>query len=130
MSEYPSEKELVKVTSWKVNNQNDFLDLMEYIHGFWAYAGDGYWERKGDMFVISTAGWSGNEEIITALQKKSNILDALLATIQTRRTLYLWQHTRLFGLAMKSEWKCDGADCPFWDFCDENDCIKTQKEQR
>lgn len=68
-SEYPSNEELTKIALWKINFKSDFLALMEYIHGLWAYANDGYWEQKGDVFMISTAGWSGNEEIIAALQE-------------------------------------------------------------
>ena len=80
---YPSDEELVKITSWKVNSQVDFLELMEYIREIWAYAGDGYWKRAGDIFTISTAGWSGNEDIITALQE--NIPFWLLYWQQSRR---------------------------------------------
>lgn len=83
MSEYPSAEELVKITSWKVNNQSDFFDLMEYIHGLWAYADSGYWERKGDIFFIATAGWSGNEDIITALQE--NLIFWMLYWQQSKR---------------------------------------------
>lgn len=83
MSDYPSDEELAKIASWKVTGQKDFLDLMEYVHDLWAYAGDGYWSRKGDIFRISTAGWSGNEDIIAALQE--NTVFWLLYWQQSRR---------------------------------------------
>lgn len=66
---YPDEQELKKIKEW----EGPFLDLMEYIRPRWAYAQAGYWRAYhkdgGVTFRCSTAGWSGNEDIVGALQE-------------------------------------------------------------
>lgn len=48
-----------------------FLGLMDYIEERW-WAGDaGYFRRGRKYLYLSTAGWSGNEEIIGALMKNT-----------------------------------------------------------
>jgi hypothetical protein len=60
---YPTEKTLRTIRRWPLQ---DFKGLMEYIFEAWKYA-DWGWSRYGRRYSISTAGWSGNEEIIGAL---------------------------------------------------------------
>lgn len=43
--------------------------LMAYIKPRWEFSDCGYWKQDGDIYIISTGGWSGNEEIIGALQE-------------------------------------------------------------
>lgn len=66
MNRYPTREELKKIIKWKPEN---FKGLMDFIYGIWEYANDGYWTQKGKRYYISTAGWSGNEHIISALEK-------------------------------------------------------------
>jgi hypothetical protein len=64
MSEqYPTDKELENIINW---DPNDFHGLMEFIHPLWAF-GDWGWKQNGNIYYISTAGWSGNESIIGAM---------------------------------------------------------------
>lgn len=63
---YPTEEELDKIKNWPYR---DYKALMAYIRERWAYAEDGYWQQKQGIYYISTAGWSGNEEIIQALKE-------------------------------------------------------------
>ncbi len=67
MSEYPTKKQLKKIRKW---NPSDLHGLMAYVKDIWQYADSGYWRQDGEVYSISTAGWSGNEEIIIAM--KSN----------------------------------------------------------
>lgn len=64
--EYPTKKELKKIEKWP---RNDFTGLMDFVHDLWKYADCGYWVQKHKEYYISTAGWSGNEDIISALEK-------------------------------------------------------------
>jgi hypothetical protein len=68
MTEYPSEEALAAIAQWP---HNCFLDLMDAVKDIWAYA-DWGWRVEHhvtrDVFYLSTAGWSGNESIISALQ--------------------------------------------------------------
>lgn len=66
MSEYPSDEELDKIRIWETIDALKFSALMEYIKPLWVY---GWWEQKGNIYYISTGGWSGNEDIVTALQE-------------------------------------------------------------
>ena len=83
---YPTGEQLQTIRSW---SPEDLCGWMDFIHGIWAYADDGYWteeELKVEIYVtneaqtkqmiehqkdyyISTAGWSGNEEIIDAMMQ-------------------------------------------------------------
>lgn len=66
MNIYPTEEELNKIEQW---SHNDFRGLMDFIYDIWKYADCGYWVQKGKKYHISTGGWSGNEDIIRALEK-------------------------------------------------------------
>ena len=66
--EYPQKHELKKIEQW---DYKDFEGLMEYVEELWSYPQ--YWKQTKNSFGhneyhISTGGWSGNEDLITALQ--------------------------------------------------------------
>jgi len=65
---YPEKRELKKIQNW---DYNDFLGLMEYIEERWKHADYGYFRRGRKYFYLSTAGWSGNEDIVSALMKNT-----------------------------------------------------------
>lgn len=65
---YPDNVELETIKKW----DGDFSELMEYIREIWMYADCGYWSETGKnkvAYTISTAGWSGNEEIIDEMME-------------------------------------------------------------
>lgn len=78
---YPSEIELQRIREWPW--EDGFRPLMAYILPRWQYADAGYWRQRGDRFAISTAGWSGNESIIDALE--ANTMFAMLCPVSWRR---------------------------------------------
>lgn len=61
---YPTEATLAIITVWPYR---DFLTLMEFVRQAWKY--EEYFVQDGDRFHLSTGGWSGNEDIIGALQQ-------------------------------------------------------------
>jgi len=64
---YPTRAELRKIERWPVT---DFAGWMAYIRERWAYGDAGYWSvSTRGRYYLSTAGWSGNEDIITAMGK-------------------------------------------------------------
>jgi len=75
---YPTKEELEKISSWDLA---DFKGMMEFIKELWEFADWGWSEsdepdwlhkdRTNRVYRISTGGWSGNEEIIGAMQKNS-----------------------------------------------------------
>lgn len=66
---YPDEKELLLVREWPAD---DFISLMSFVESMWAYRGyrrEIIKEYKSTIieWTLTTAGWSGNESIISAL---------------------------------------------------------------
>lgn len=67
---YPTPETLELIKTWPPNKES-YLDLMRGIKSIWAHAENGYWtytHKKNHTYNLSTAGWSGNEDIIDALQ--------------------------------------------------------------
>ena len=77
MSDYPSQFDLKAIQEWDCTNNKGLLELAEFVVGEWhfnEYArlsrrikdSEGEYYRK---LELSTCGWSGNEDIISALYK-------------------------------------------------------------
>lgn len=73
------EEELKNIEEWS----GDYHGLMEYVRKLWLYADSGYWNKNDNTYKISTGGWSGNEELIDALQ--ANKLFWLFCWLSSRR---------------------------------------------
>jgi hypothetical protein len=72
---YPTKGALELITSWDVQDSDGWFKFIESI---WHMSSWGWHELKEDdrtIYSISTAGWSGNEGIIKAMQ--GNILWSL-----------------------------------------------------
>lgn len=88
---YPTDAALDHIKNWPW--QKSYTELFETIKELWAYADWGWsegWEdhpwREGEKiycYHISTAGWSGNESIIRAMQE--NAMFWCMCWIQSRR---------------------------------------------
>ena len=65
---YPTDEELEKVKTWHINGQSDYLDLMHYVEELWYYKSPYFEEEEGGKFTLITGGWSGNEQVIRALE--------------------------------------------------------------
>jgi hypothetical protein len=66
---YPTKKELEKIKNWDILN-NDIQEFLEYIRSIWRTPDWGF-SLKGKRILkleLHTGGWSGNEEIMYALQ--------------------------------------------------------------
>ena len=90
MDEYPTEDELKEITEWP---HSDIEGLMNFIKSIWKYADCGYWKRTGKKYHISTGGWSGNEEIIGAMQKNKQFFWTM-CWYQSRRGGHYIFHVR------------------------------------
>ena len=62
--DYPTEDELQKIRDWPVG---DNLGLLEFVRSIW-WLPEWGWDSADGKYNISTGGWSGNEEIIGAMQ--------------------------------------------------------------
>jgi hypothetical protein len=68
--DYPTNKELKIIEDWDFTKQSvkNFLDFIKKI---WNWANVGFYQLKGKRILrleLHTGGWSGNEDIIVAIQ--------------------------------------------------------------
>lgn len=78
---YPSDVELARIEHWPYD---DLSGLFAYIAERWTYRD--LWQIRGakrDRISCSTGGWSGNEDLISALQ--SNLMAWALTWSESRR---------------------------------------------
>lgn len=61
---YPTEETLQAIRDWK--GEGGFAALFAFIREAWYYPD--YWTTEGMEHHASTGGWSGNEDLIGALQ--------------------------------------------------------------
>ena len=66
MNEYPTEKELKYIKRFKPGIKNSFKPLIDHIQDIWHWPDYVKWD--GDILELHTGGWSGNEDIIQALE--------------------------------------------------------------
>lgn len=69
---YPTDEALEIIKRWPIFQ---YKELFEFIHGLW-YMREWGWREEaiegGIRYSISTAGWSGNEDLIHALEHNHN----------------------------------------------------------
>ena len=69
---YPTEEELETIRNWNIIGKKEAKQLMEYVQSIWNF-GDEYFKVKDAnnsiYYILHTGGWSGNEDIIGALQE-------------------------------------------------------------
>lgn len=67
--DYPSEQTLKQITDWP---HEDFTGLIDFISPYFSRYGR-IWERtdstQPNVLKMATGGWSGNEDIIEAMQE-------------------------------------------------------------
>ena len=68
MNKYPSEQELKQITEW---SPEDPKGLIEFLKDNWHWPSYITAEEKDDTIFLElhTGGWSGNEDIVVALEK-------------------------------------------------------------
>lgn len=62
---YPTEETLARIPEWPPSE--GWPQLFDFIREAWR--NDNLWEQVGETHEVSTGGWSGNEDMIDALQK-------------------------------------------------------------
>jgi hypothetical protein len=102
---YPTDEELRLISNWSVK---DITEWFAFVQSLWALTDwkiedvvDDILERPVTRYTISTGGWSGNEELIGAMQR--NWLLWSLTWVQSRRGgQYIFEDPRYYD-NMKNE---------------------------
>lgn len=95
---YPHVVEIARVKVWPVENMADLHALMAYVRDRWKYPD--YWAEgdetdeafRGNFreYRVSTGGWSGNEDLVSALE--ANMMWSMIAPWEWRRGgHYVWR---------------------------------------
>lgn len=75
---YPEESELKQIAEWP---WQDISGLLAFVQPRWSYP-DRWW-TVGDVLNLSTGGWSGNEDLVRAMQQ--NVMFWYICWISSRR---------------------------------------------
>lgn len=97
--EYPTDEDLGLISNWTIK---DITGWFDYIQSLWALtkwkieeATDDITERPVTRYTITTGGWSGNEELIGAMQR--NWLMWSVTWVQSNRGgHYIFQDPRYY----------------------------------
>ena len=81
MGEYPTKQELRTIRDWPLT---DPAGIVEYVESIWNHD-YGLFRLKNLKLELHTGGWSGNEEIIDAIQRHPTFW------------MYFWQKTERGG---------------------------------
>lgn len=74
---YPTEETLEAIEKWPILEYREWFDFIEE-----AWEWPNYFVRDGNQIDISTCGWSGNEDIINAME---NNVNWIMTWFQSRR---------------------------------------------
>jgi hypothetical protein len=69
---YPTKETLEAITTWPIRSNSDIAELLAFVDAAWHYkpfAIRAEGEDTKRYIYCATGGWSGNEEIIGALQQ-------------------------------------------------------------
>lgn len=64
---YPTEESLRQIAQAPIRSRKDCAALLGHVRSIWQWGPTQVTEENG-MFRLSTGGWSGNEDIVAALQ--------------------------------------------------------------
>lgn len=62
---YPAEEVLDYIA--QIRSRQDHKEILELVKSLWCYPA--YATVEGDVYTFRTGGWSGNESLISAMQK-------------------------------------------------------------
>ena len=65
---YPTDEELARIEKWDTSDAQSRQKFMAFVRSCW-WMPDWGFQQTGDRYDLSTGGWSGNEEIIGAMQE-------------------------------------------------------------
>jgi len=97
---YPDEQVLKIIREWDIFKE-DIEKFLELIQSEWKYADMGGFKRKKNIVELHTFGWSGNEDIIHALESNFGFWSAFWW--KTERGGHYWFEIRELKKATNGE---------------------------
>ena len=82
---YPTELTLKRIREWPCEHT---AELLEYVRSLWTYKD--YATKQGKRYRFATGGWSGNEDLIAALQE-NYLFWALCWQLSARGGLHIFK---------------------------------------
>lgn len=79
MYEYPPQAILDQIATWENYSLEGIEELFELIRDWWWMPTWGFKKIDSGHYELHTGGWSGNEEIIRALEKNEMLWEILLS---------------------------------------------------
>lgn len=86
---YPTEETLEKIRTWSLKTNQDVADLFSYCKECWRFPE--YFKIESDQVSFSTIGWSGNEDVVAAMEE-NYILKALCWLSSQRGGYYKYKN--------------------------------------
>lgn len=68
---YPTNHALDKIMMWDCKTLQDKVDLMAFVKSVWYYP-ETFRTVDDNVYVLATAGWAGNEDIIEAMRDNAS----------------------------------------------------------
>ena len=71
MPDYPTDEMIERIRAWEFTARDSFEQFMSYVRAaghYWTGELTFGWYQDGRRYEVSTGGWSGNEEIVGAMQ--------------------------------------------------------------
>jgi hypothetical protein len=93
---YSTEEILKKIKEWDLT-QSHVSELLDYVQQFWTYP-DRFIREKHSLY-LSTGGWSGNEDIVSALQ--DNYLFWTMYWYRSQRGGHYWFNDKIVANELK-----------------------------
>lgn len=94
---YPTDNELEKIKTWDFPNgvtQKSVSEFFEFIGSIQCVEHYGKLRKTKKFWKFATGGWSGNEEIITAIEQNYFFM-AVCWYLSKRGGLYWFEHSQL-----------------------------------
>lgn len=81
---YPTDETLLALSTWEISRDYNasLASFLSCFEGAWNL-NYGTWRRRGNVVIVATGGWSGNEDVIRAVE--SNLMFMALCWKKSER---------------------------------------------